>query len=235
MVKIGAWDYSRLPKHIAVVMDGNGRWAKKRSLPRIYGHREAINSVNDILAACTEIGIKVLTLYSFSTENWSRPKTEVSALMTLLRRYLRSELKKLVRNNIRLDVIGDFSKLPGATREELVRVMKETEKNTGLLLILALNYGSRQEIVRAFNLLSEKKKRNVTEEDISANLYTGGISDPDLIIRTSGEKRLSNFLLWQAAYSELYFTDILWPDFRKKDLLDAIEDFQKRDRRFGGV
>jgi len=224
-----------LPKHIAVVMDGNGRWARKRGLPRIFGHRKAIKSVNEIVEASAELGIKVLTLYSFSTENWSRPKKEVDALMGLLRKYLRSELGKLNKNNIRLNVIGDFSKLPQSTKEELVKVIRLTEKNTGLLLILALNYGGRQEIVRAFNLLSESGSKSIEESDINDNLYTKGLPDPDLLIRTSGEKRLSNFLLWQLAYTELYFTDVLWPDFCKQDLLEAIIEFQKRERRFGGI
>lgn len=224
-----------MPKHIAVVMDGNGRWARKRGLPRIFGHRKAIKSVNEIVEASAELGIKVLTLYSFSTENWSRPKKEVDALMGLLRKYLRSELGKLNKNNIRLNVIGDFSKLPQSTKEELVKVIRLTEKNTGLLLILALNYGGRQEIVRAFNLLSESGSKSIEESDINDNLYTKGLPDPDLLIRTSGEKRLSNFLLWQLAYTELYFTDVLWPDFCKQDLLEAIIEFQKRERRFGGI
>ncbi len=224
-----------MPEHIAVVMDGNGRWAKKRGLPRILGHRAGVKAVRNIVEVCAKLKIKILTLYAFSTENWARPKTEINSLMVLLKTYLRQELKNLQKNNIRLNVIGDISKLPQGTKTELDKVIKKTSKNSGLLLNLALNYGGRQEIVRAVNLLLGKKLKEIKEKDLADNLYTEGIPDPDLFIRTSGEKRLSNFLLWQLAYSELYFTEVLWPDFKENDFNSAIAEYQKRNRRFGGL
>ena len=228
-------DHSHLPKHIAIVMDGNGRWAKKRGLPRIMGHRAGAKTVRLIVEVCAKLGIKALTLYAFSTENWGRPAGEVSGLMKLFEKYLVSELENMKDKNIHLRMIGEISRLPHATREKLKKVILQTEKNTGLILNLAVNYGSRQEIVRAVNLALENKPSKIEESDISGNLYTAGMPDPDLVIRTSGEKRISNFLLWQIAYSEFYFTEVLWPDFKAEDLHEAIIDFQKRDRRFGGI
>lgn len=228
-------DYSKLPAHIAIIMDGNGRWAKKKGLLRIFGHRAGVETVKKIVEYCTEIKIKVLTLYAFSTENWVRPQKEINGLMGLLQNYLRSELGRLQKNNIRLRLIGDISKLPTGARAELRKAIRLTQKNTGLILNLALNYGSRQEIVSAVNLAIAKKSRKLSEADIAEELYTFGLPDPDLLIRTSGEKRLSNFLLWQMAYTELYFTDVLWPDFAPKLLNEAIIDYQKRNRRFGGI
>lgn len=216
-------------------MDGNGRWAKKRGLPRILGHRAGEKAVRNIVETCAKLKIKILTLYAFSTENWARPKTEINSLMVLLKTYLRKELKNLLKNNIRLNVIGNISKLPQGTKTELDKVIKKTSRNSGLLLNLALNYGGRQEIVRAVNFLLRKKLKEIKEKDLSDNLYTEGIPDPDLFIRTSGEKRLSNFLLWQLAYSELYFTEVLWPDFNENDLYSAIIEYQRRNRRFGGI
>ena len=228
-------DHSHLPAHIAIVMDGNGRWAKKKGLPRIFGHRAGVRAVRSIVESSAELGVKVLTLYAFSTENWSRPAIEVRGLMKLLERYLVSELKALQKNNIRLKVIGDLAGLPQPTREKLAQVIRMTEKNTGLVLNLALNYGGRQEIVRAVNAAVERRSGKIRESDISDNLDTRDIPDPDMVIRTSGERRISNFLLWQMAYSEFYFTEKLWPDFRAHDLYEAIIDFQKRERRFGGL
>ena len=224
-----------MPKHIAIVMDGNGRWAKKRGLPRILGHRAGAKTVRRIVEASAKLGVKALTLYAFSTENWGRPAGEVGGLMKLFERYLVSELENLHGNNIRLRMIGEFSRLPQTTKDKLKKVIHQTENNTGLTLNLAVNYGSRQEIVRAANLAFEKKGAKIKEADIGENLYTAGMPDPDLVIRTSGEMRISNFLLWQIAYSEFYFTGTLWPDFKAEDLYEAIIDFQKRERRFGGV
>ena len=216
-------------------MDGNGRWAKKRGLPRILGHRAGAKTVRRIVETCAKLGIKALTLYAFSTENWGRPAGEVSGLMKLFEKYLVTELENLHGNNIRLRMIGEISRLPQSTKDKLKKVIQQTENNTGLILNLAVNYGSRQEIVRAVNLALDKKGEKIKESDISENLYTAGVPDPDLVIRTSGEMRISNFLLWQIAYSEFYFTEVLWPDFKAEDLHEAIIDFQKRDRRFGGI
>jgi len=217
-------------------MDGNGRWAKKRGLPRIFGHRQAMQNVKEIVTACAELkAIKVLTLYALSTENWIRPKVEIKGLMSILKVYLVKERKTFMDNNIRLMIIGDSSKLP-AEQQRLLNETKElTGKNTGMILNLALNYGARQEIVRAVNKLVKKGAKEVDENLISAELDTAGLPDPDLLIRTSGEMRLSNFLLWQSAYTELYVTPVLWPDFKKKDLYAAIADYQLRQRRYGGI
>lgn len=230
-----------IPRHIAIIMDGNGRWAKQRGLPRIAGHREGVNSVRDVVEACGELGIDVLTLYTFSTENWRRPIEEVSALMKLLLRTLRKEVDDLVRNNVRLMAVGDIHHLPVATKEGILQGIEETRHNTGLILNLALNYGGREEIVSAVRSLANLVQQGVLHpedingESIEKHLYTAKLPDPDLLIRTSGELRISNFLLWQLAYTEIYITDILWPDFRRKDLYRAIEDYQKRERRFGKV
>lgn len=234
-------DKNRLPVHIAVIMDGNGRWAKKRGLPRIMGHKEGAESVRVITETCAQIGIKYLTFYAFSTENWKRPKPEVKFLMSMLDSYLKRERKTIMKNNIRFKSIGDRKKLPSVVIKKINALEKESLKNTGLTMILALNYGSRDEIKKAFIKIAKKvktgevKPSDITEKMIEENLYTKNIPDPDLMIRTSGEMRISNFLLWQLAYSELYVTGTLWPDFRKKELIAAIEEYQKRDRRFGGL
>lgn len=229
-------DPDRLPKHIAIIMDGNGRWAKKRNMPRISGHRAGMKSVRRVVEGCHEIGIEVLTLYAFSTENWQRPSLEVSLLMRLLRQYLRSELKTLKKNNIRLSIIGEPGRLPESVRDEIERVGRLTEDNSRMTLNLALNYGGRQEILRAVRKLMNGNAGDTVGEDVfSNNLFTAGLPDPDLLVRTSGEQRISNFLLWQIAYTELYFTDTLWPDFTKADLYKAVLDYQKRERRYGGI
>ena len=222
-------------------MDGNGRWAKKRNLPRFMGHKEGAVSVREITTECAKAGIKYLTLYAFSTENWKRPKTEVTFLMTLLQEFLEREIKTLMKNSIRFKVIGEISGLPQKISVKIKETEKMTAKNKKLTMILALNYGSRNEITTAVKKIAEGcisgkiKTSKISEKTISDLLYTNGIPDPDLLIRTSGEMRVSNFLLWQIAYSEIYVTDVLWPDFRKKDLLKALDSYSKRDRRFGGV
>lgn len=229
----------KLPKHIAIIMDGNGRWAKKRSLPRIEGHRAGVDAVEDVVISCREMDIKALTLYSFSEENWNRPKLEIDLLMGLLKDYLVKELPRMLKENIRFNVIGKTEKLPFIVQQFIEHTMKSTQKNDGLILTLALSYGSREEIVNAVkNIVRDAEKGKIDSEKIDDSvfenyLYTDGLMEPDLLIRTSGELRLSNFLLWQMAYTELYFTDLLWPDFRGNDLLKAIIDYQKRERRFG--
>lgn len=231
----------KLPRHIAIIMDGNGRWAKQRGLPRIAGHREGVKAVRDIVEACGELGIGVLTLYTFSKENWRRPREEVSALMRLLLRTLRREIDELVRNNVRLMTVGDIENLPGNAREGILEGIEATKQNTGLVLNLALNYGGREEIVSAVRDIAFQvqegrlKPETINGEMIQHHLHTSQLPDPDLLIRTSGEFRISNFLLWQLAYTEIYITDILWPDFRRKDLYEAIEDYRRRERRFGKV
>ncbi len=225
----------RLPRHIAIIMDGNGRWAKKRGLPRIMGHREGAKTVKEIVTACAELGIEVLTLYAFSTENWSRPKTEIAGLMKILETYLKCELRTFQDNNVRLAVIGDMNALPESSVNALRKVTAATDKNTGMVLNLALNYGGRQDIVNAVNQALKNGATKITEELITGNLYTAGQPDPDLLIRTSGEMRISNFLLWQTAYSEFFVTQVLWPDFKKKHLYSALEEYQNRERRFGGL
>ena len=232
-------DLDRLPRHIAIIMDGNGRWAKRRHLPRIAGHRAGIRAVRHAVEACAELHIPCLTLYAFSVENWKRPHTEVKLLMGLLREYLKKEIRELNEQNIRLAVIGRIQELPNPVVQDLEVALNETRQNTGLRLVLALNYGGRAELVDAVNSLLAKSHHNgtttVDEAALADHLYTRELPDPDLLIRTSGELRLSNFLLWQVAYSELWVTDTLWPDFTKKHLCQAIIDFQKRERRFGGL
>ena len=234
-----AVDPARLPAHIAVIMDGNGRWAKKRNLPRVAGHRAGVEPVRKTVEACAQLGIQALTLYAFSAENWKRPRAEVETLWRLLRYYLRNELPNLMRNNIRFQTIGRVEALPYQITRELQETIKATARNTGLVLSLAVNYGGRAEIVDAVAAMVEKARRGeaveVTEESVNAHLYTAGLPEPDLLIRTSGEMRISNFLLWQIAYAELYVTDTLWPDFSRSDLLRAVIEYQKRDRRFGGL
>ena len=230
-----------IPEHIAIIMDGNGRWAKERSLPRVAGHKEGINSVREITRICGEIGVKHLTLYTFSTENWRRPKAEVSALMTLLLKTISVEVRKLHKNNVRFTTIGDLEMLPRSTQKGILDGIEITKNNTGLNLCLALNYGSRQEMVSAVQSIAEKVKNGDLDSDeidetiFSDALSTSEMPDPDLLIRTSGECRLSNFLLWQSAYTEIFMTDIYWPVFREDALMDAILDFQSRERRYGKV
>lgn len=228
-----------IPRHIAIIMDGNGRWAKQRGLPRIAGHREGINSVREITKICGEIGVKYLTLYTFSTENWSRPKTEVKALMTLLLSTIKKEIKELHKNDVKFSTIGDISILPKGTVKGIKEGEKLTFDNSGLNLILALNYGSRQEIISAVNnIVLDIKKGSLESNSIDENIFssyldTNNCPDPDLLIRTSGELRISNFLLWQSAYTEMYLTNTYWPSFRENELFTAIVDFQNRERRFG--
>ncbi len=230
-------NFERLPRHVAVIMDGNGRWAAQRHLPRVEGHRAGIDSVRDIVESSARIGISVLTLYAFSVENWKRPVSEVSTLMSLLKRYLRLELKTLLRNNIRFKVIGRFEELAPDVQSELRAAEERTASNTGMCFNIALNYGGRAEIVEAARrMLAERvDPESLDEATFASFLYTAGQPDPDLLIRTSGELRVSNFLLWQIAYAEIWVTDTLWPDFRRRHLLEAIIEYQKRDRRYGGI
>jgi undecaprenyl diphosphate synthase len=237
-----AIDTGRLPAHIAVIMDGNGRWARRRSLPRAAGHKAGMESVRTVVEACRQIGIQALTLYAFSVENWKRPRTEVDVLWRLLQVYLRRELPEILRNGVRLTCMGRWDGLPGQVRDELQTAIDTTAHNTGMRLNVALNYSGRAELVDAFNAIVEDARARgrlqgleIDEQTIARHLYTAGMHDPDLLIRTSGEMRISNFLLWQIAYAELYVTDTLWPDFRRADLLHAILEYQKRDRRFGGL
>jgi len=233
-------DRARLPRHVAVIMDGNGRWARQRRLPRVAGHRAGIESVREIVEISARLGLEVLTLYAFSVENWKRPKSEVRTLMRLLKEYIRIELNRLAGGNIRFTAIGRIDELAPSVRRELQHAMEMTERNSGMKLNVALNYSGRAELVDTFNKLLHEYKQNgrrqpLDEEQISQSLYTAGIPDPDLLIRTSGEMRISNFLLWQIAYSEIYITPTLWPDFRRKHLLEAILEYQRRDRRYGGI
>jgi undecaprenyl diphosphate synthase len=231
-------DPARLPSHIAIIMDGNGRWAKRRGLPRVAGHKAGIQPVRVTVESCAQLGLRALTLYAFSVENWKRPRAEVETLWRLLRLYLRSELPVMQRNDIRFTAIGRLDALPRFVRDELEEVIASTAANRGLQLNLAINYGGRAELVDAVKALVEDARDRDIEIDeaaISARLYTAGMPDPDLLIRTSGEMRVSNFLLWQIAYAELYVTETLWPDFSRTELLRAILDYQKRDRRFGGI
>jgi undecaprenyl diphosphate synthase len=239
-------DLHRLPHHIAIIMDGNGRWAGRRHLPRIAGHRAGVQSARMIIETCARLHIPALTLYAFSMENWRRPKAEIDFLMRLLREYLRKELPVIHRNNIRLRVIGRADQLPQAVIDDVERGMQHTAQNTGMRLNVALNYGGRAELVDAFNAILQGVRSNgvhkngfdsfrVDEQMISDHLYTAGVPDPDLLIRTSGEMRVSNFLLWQIAYAEIYVTETLWPDFRCAELYEALIDYQKRERRYGGL
>jgi len=227
------------PYHIAIIMDGNGRWAKKHNLPRIMGHREGIKAVEKILSCSPKLGVKILTLYVFSSENWRRPKGEIDALMRLLARYLKTESKKLIDKDIKLLTIGDTSALPKLVKTRLDELIKKTSKNNALTLVLAINYGSRNEILRAVKRIASQvklgkmKTGDINEEAFSKFLYTSKLSDPDLLIRTSGEFRLSNFLLWQSSYAEIYISNKLWPDFNEDDLKKAIEEYKNRERRFG--
>lgn len=232
-------DRENLPEHIAIIMDGNGRWAQKHALGRIAGHRKGSEAVRRVVRACRKLGVKYLTLYAFSSENWSRPEEEVNALMSLLIRYLRSEEKELLDNGIRLTAIGNIAALPDRVKKTLQKTMDGTAGNREMTLVLALNYGGRDEILEAARKALAERDRgrlvpgDLTPELFSSYLYTAGIPDPDLLIRTSGEYRVSNFLLWQTAYTEFFFTDVLWPDFSEEDLTEAISDYQRRERRFG--
>jgi undecaprenyl diphosphate synthase len=244
-------DARRLPQHIAIIMDGNGRWAQRRHLPRIAGHRAGVQSARTVIDTCARLRIPALTLYAFSLENWRRPKAEIAFLMRLLREYLRKELPVIHSNNIRLQIIGRTDQLPEGVRSDVERGMAQTAQNTGMCLTVALNYGGRAELVDAFNAIFERLRDNnhthnghrkngdepfrVDEQMIADHLYTAGLPDPDLLIRTSGEMRVSNFLLWQIAYAEMYVTETLWPDFRRAELYAALADYQKRERRYGGL
>ena len=231
----------KVPAHIAIIMDGNGRWAKSRFMPRTYGHKVGVETIRKVVKECSRLGVKYLTLYAFSTENWKRPKEEVSALMGLLVKYLRNELEELHKNNVKILTIGDISKLPQVCIEELDFAKEKTKDNRGLVMSLALNYGGRNDLVNAVkNISQEVVDGKISVDDIGDDLISSYLStkespDPDLVVRTSGEQRLSNFLLWELAYSEFYFTDIHWPDFDEKELQKAIFAYQSRDRRFGGI
>ena len=238
---LAAIDPARLPRHIAVIMDGNGRWAKKRGKPRIFGHRAGADSVRSIIDTCTRMKIEAVTLYAFSTENWKRPRSEVSGLMQMLKRFLRSELDEVHGHNIRFQAIGNISGLATDVQKEVASAMEKTAANTGTVMSVALNYGGRAEIVDACReamrdlLDGNRPVESLTEDDIAKQLYTHGLPEVDLLIRTSGEMRISNFLLWQLAYSEIYVTSTLFPDFRRKEIFEAVIEYQKRDRRFGAV
>lgn len=229
----------KVPRHVAVIMDGNGRWAKGKGMERVFGHKNALTSVRDTIEGAAEIGVKAITLYAFSTENWNRPKMEVTALMKLLVSSLKKELPTFQKNEVKVNAIGNLSSLPAKTQKVLSDVIDQTKNNNRIVMTLALSYGSREEIVNTIKNISKKVVNNqlefeeINEKVINNHLYTFNLPDVDLMIRTSGEQRISNFLLWQMAYAELYFTDVLWPDFRKKDFFDAIIEYQNRERRFG--
>ena len=231
-------DLSQLPRHLAVIMDGNGRWAQRRHLPRIAGHKAGTEAARTTIETCARLKIEALTLYAFSVENWRRPKTEIDFLMQLLREYLRQEMPLIQKNNIRMRFLGRADDLPEAVQRDTREAERETAKNTGTVLCVALNYGGRAEIVDAVNQILEERRpeaARVTEEEFAQKMYTAGLPDPDLLVRTSGEMRVSNFLLWQIAYAEIYVTETLWPDFSRARLLEAFVDYQKRERRYGGI
>ncbi len=234
-------DKKKIPKHVAVIMDGNGRWAKKKGNKRIYGHKNGVKAVRETVEAAGEMGVKYLTLYAFSTENWKRPKTEVDALMSLFISAVKNETSNLMKNNVRLKAVGDMSLLPPKVLENLNVIIDKTSQNTGLTLVLALSYSARNEITYAVKKIAEKVMKSqlsindIDEDTISKQLYTHDLPDPELLIRTGGEIRISNFLLWQLSYTELYFTEVLWPDFSKKDFFNAITNFRQRERRFGKI
>ncbi len=234
-------DMEKIPRHIAIIMDGNGRWAKLRNLPRTMGHREGMKTIKSMVKECSKLGVKYLTLYAFSTENWKRPQQEIDTLMSLIIEYINKEIDELHKNNVTFNVIGDMTKLPKSCQKSILWAKNMTKNNNGLTLNIALNYGGRDEIVNGVKKIAEKvlsgdiKVEDITEKTISNSLYTKGMPDPDMIIRPSGELRISNYLLWQGAYSEFWFSNINWPDFTEQDLHNAIMDFQNRNRRFGGV
>ena len=232
-------DTERLPKHVAIIMDGNGRWAERRHQPRLFGHKAGAESVRDIVETSRELGVKILTLYAFSSENWNRPEQEVSGLMSILHSYLKNELALMQKNGIQLRCLGQVDRLPAKVRKTMTDTVQETSKNTDFILNLALSYGARDEIVRAAQILAEEcvagalDPKEISPELFADKLYTTGLADPDLLIRTGGEARISNFLLWQISYAEIIFTEVMWPDFRKNVFLDAIREYQSRERRFG--
>lgn len=234
-------DMDNLPRHIAIIMDGNGRWAKKRFMPRNFGHQEGMKRVVEIVEVANQLGIECLTLYAFSTENWKRPQEEIDGLMKILVLYIRNELDRLTRNNVKLNILGDISALPTTARKEVERALERTKGNDGMILNIALNYGGRREIIKGIKeILKDVEMGKISINDINEDsfkdyLYTKGQPDPDLLIRPSGELRLSNFLLYQIAYTEFWFSDVLWPDFKEEKLYEAIIDYQKRNRRFGGI
>ncbi|WP_240675701.1 isoprenyl transferase [Ammoniphilus sp. CFH 90114] len=234
-------DLDNIPKHIAIIMDGNGRWAKKRGLPRVAGHRAGMKTVKEITRAADDIGVKALTLYAFSTENWKRPKDEVEYLMRLPQEYLLTELKELIEQNVQVRMLGNKDQLPDYTIKAVLEAQEKTKNNTGLILNFALNYGSRDEMLHAIRCIADEVKKGnldvegITEKAMERHLFTVGLPDPDLLIRTSGEVRLSNFMLWQLAYSELYFSEVYWPDFNRDEFYKAIYEYQHRNRRYGGV
>lgn len=231
----------RIPEHIAIIMDGNGRWAQKKGMPRAVGHRAGVESLKNIVRCCDEIGVKYFTVYAFSTENWKRPQSEIGILMSLLKEFLKKELSELVANNVQIRVLGEMDQLPKDVYEEVIYACQQTKNNTGMLFNLALNYGGRAEILKAVREIAEDVKngktdiKEINEKTIEEHLYTAGIPEPELLIRTSGEMRLSNFLLWQVAYSEIVVANEYWPDFDEESLLKAIEIYQSRERRFGGI
>lgn len=230
-------DEIKIPDHVAIILDGNGRWAKKRNKPRTFGHKNGADNVVDIALHAKDRGVKYLTLYAFSTENWKRPKKEVSYLMKLLFKFIETKMNLLMENNVKLNILGDLSKLPDFARDACVRAMDQTKDHDGLFLNMALNYGGRDDVVKAVKTIIKEgiDPNDITEETISSNLYTAGMPDPDLMIRTGGDIRISNFLVYQLAYTELYFTDVLWPDFTKEEFDKALKEFTSRDRRYGGL
>jgi undecaprenyl diphosphate synthase len=237
---LGKLDLARLPRHVAVIMDGNGRWAQRKHLPRVAGHKVGTQTARTTIETCARLNIEALTLYAFSVENWRRPKTETDFLMQLLREYLRTEMPLIQRNNIRMKFLGRASELPAGVQQDMRNAEEKTSGNGGMVLCLALNYGGRAEIVDAANaILADRGGQGnaapITEEELSRRLYTNGLPDPDLLIRTSGEMRISNFLLWQIAYAEIFVTETLWPDFNRARLLESFVEFQKRERRYGGI
>ncbi len=237
---LGKLDMARLPRHVAVIMDGNGRWAQRKHLPRAAGHRSGTQTARSTIETCARLKIEALSLYAFSVENWRRPKTETDFLMQLLREYLRQEMPLIQRNNIRMRFLGRSRELPAGVQQDMREAAEKTAKNTGMVLCLALNYGGRAEIVDALNAIvaqrvAQGSRAAVSEEEVSGHLYTAGLPDPDLLIRSSGEMRISNFLLWQIAYAEMFVTETLWPDFNRAGLLEAFVEFQKRERRYGGI
>lgn len=228
------YSIKNLPAHVGIIMDGNGRWAIKRHLPRLAGHKKGVEAIRKIISAAQEFGIKILTFFAFSTENWKRDKEEVYGIFDIVRNYLKTSGDEIYSSNIKLSVMGDYQKLPNDLAEKITEILEKTKNNTGLVLNLAINYGARDELVRAFNLLVKEGKTEITADDIAKNLYSSSLPDPDLIIRTSGEQRLSNFMLYQIAYAELYFSNVFWPSFSKRHLKKALKNYSKRERRYGG-
>lgn len=229
------YNFKKLPKHIGFIVDGNGRWAKKRGLPRSFGHRVGLNTLKKAVIKSFDLGIKAVSIFGFSTENWNRPKEELDYLFNLFIEFLQTDTFDYNGYGIKLNIMGDYTKFPPALVSAVEKKLEETKNNKNFILNLGINYGGQDELVRAFNILAEQNKKNITKQDIEANLYTAGMDMPDLVVRTSGEQRISNFMLWQMAYSELYFTKTLWPDFNEKCLIKALKNYQKRNRRFGAI